>query len=331
MKKIYEILKIPMLKISNKNKGFTLIEIIIAFTLFAIMMGGIYGIVISAMNINKAGEVKQKAALYGQKILEDIKSKDVRKGEDGSLNISDEIVLSKNPNDSKYSWTGYLDKNNKYYTKIEINKNSSIILNNDEKEDNNSDGEESEEKLIKTFDFNIDLDGDTSPIRIKSNNIENGKLEYDINSNEDLKLIINTKTKNNEKILVIKDRDNNEILTDKNYIKKEEDKDNEIRLNFNFSEYKAKSKLDNDKYKKVEIDVFNQDNVPLNIILKKSEKLNVGVNNKLGNIKVYDNRSENNEVLKNGQLYDIKIEISKSPTDTTPVFTGYSSQNINIE
>ncbi|WP_252234497.1 prepilin-type N-terminal cleavage/methylation domain-containing protein [Clostridium sp. ZS1] len=334
MKDICKILKISMLKINNKNKGFTLIEIIIAFALFAIMMVGIYGIVISAMNTNKAGEVKQKAALYGQQIFEDIKSGDIRKDETGKIKISNEIILEEDKNDSKYSWNGYLDKNNNYYAEIEMNKNTSITLNNSKKEGNNSDEEESEKKISRTFDFNIALSGDNSDsdyIRVKADTNENGKLKYDINSDKNLKLIVNTMKKSNKKILVIKDSNNKEILTTKSDIKKDEDKDNEIRLNFNFAEYKVESNLDNNKYRKIEIDILNQDDVPLNVILKKSEKLDVEVNNKLGNVKVYDNRLDNDELSKVGQLYDIKVEIKKRQSDTTSIFTGHSSQNIDIK
>ncbi len=123
MKKIYEILKIPMLKISNKNKGFTLIEIIIAFTLFAIMMGGIYGIVISAMNINKAGEVKQKAALYGQQIFEDIKGGNIiSSGDDYNISGINFKCVSSN----KTKFEGNKDLDSGYSAKIILEKVNNI-------------------------------------------------------------------------------------------------------------------------------------------------------------------------------------------------------------
>lgn len=326
MKYIYRIF---ISKISRKNKGFTLIEIIIAFAIFAIMMGGIYGIIISAMNNNKAGEIKQKAALYAQKIFEDIKSGEIIKDGYGKIKINNNIELNKD-DDDKYSWSGYLDDKNDYYAYIEMNKNKSLLFDNDEEK--HEDSFDDNNLIDRTFNFNVDLIGDNTPIRVKSNSIEDGKLEYDINSNENIKLIINTKIEDNEKLLIIKDKNNKEILKDKIQITNEELKKESIKLNFNFLQYKIfNSESNENKYRNMDIDVFNQDEVPLNIILNKSKELDVKVSNKLGTIRVYDNRFESNESLKNGQLYDIKIEIKQKPNDTTSVFNGYSSQNINIE
>ncbi|GAA0077213.1 hypothetical protein UT300005_15910 [Clostridium sp. CTA-5] len=316
------------MNIKKKQRGFTLIEIIIAFALFAIMMGGIYGIVLSAMNNNKAGEVKQQAALYGQEVFEEFKCGDITKTETNSIMLSNNIVLQP-VGESNYEGEGYLDKDNKYYAKITVKKNDSITLDKDIKAGDGSGKEEPKEKTIKTCDFNIALSGESSPIKVKEGKSNIGNLEYNTEVNENLKLIINTKTKDDEKVVVIKDKNNKEILTAKSGIEKDNDKDNSIRLNFNFEEYKVKSKVD-DKYKKVEINVFNQDDIGLNIVLKKSEKVDVEVNNKLGKVRVYDNRVENDESVKLGQLYDITVEIKKNKEDAS-IFAGHSSQNINIK
>ncbi|SFD09141.1 type IV pilus modification PilV family protein [Clostridium uliginosum] len=318
------------MNVKRKRRGFTLIEIIIAFALFGILMLGIYGIVISAMNNNKAGEVKQKAALYGQEVLEEFKSGDITKSESGSIMLSNDIVLSQSVEKSNYEGEGYLDKDKKYYAKIIVKKNTSIMLDKEVTAGEGSSEESSEEKAPKTCDFNIALSGENSPIKVKDDKSK-GNLEYDSASDEPIKLIINTKTKENEKVVVIKDENNNKILTTEKEIKKDEDKENQIKLTFNFDQYRVESKLDKNKYKKLEISVYNQDDSPLNIILKKSEKTDVEVKNKLGNVKVYDNRAENNQSSKLGELYDITVKVTQNGNEGTPIFTGHSSQNIDIK
>lgn len=307
----------------KKHSGFTLVEIIISFALFAILMTPIYSIIISTMNNNKNGAVKQTAALHGQEILEGIKSGDIVTDKDKNGNI---IGISKIGSLNLDS-DGTILLGEGYQAKVTINRNISMNMDkqlisdkNDESEDENQ-----SKDSVETIDFKVNLSGTDSPIKVQVGNKE-GKLNYDTNADEALKVVINTKTMEDKKIIVIKDKNNNDILTDELEIKAEE-KDKQIKLNLNFDDYKALSKADSTKLKKVEVVVYNQDDIPLNLCLQKSINLDVKINNKLGIVRTYDNRS--NDTSKLGELYDVDIEVTqKQNNQIKTVFTGETSQNI---
>jgi prepilin-type N-terminal cleavage/methylation domain-containing protein len=303
----------------KKHRGFTLVEIIISFALFAILMTPIYSIIISTMNHNKNGAVKQTAALHGQEIFEEIKSGDVVTGKDKD----GEIIISKigYSSISANTWKKAFDGDG-YEATVTITKNDSIPL--DQKNI-----PEEEASKVKTSNFNVNLSGSSSPIIVKSDD-KDGVLKYDSTLDESLKFIINTKTNGNKKIIVIKDKDNNEILTEELDVKDEE-KDNQIKLILNFDGYKALSKTDATKLKNVEVSVYNQNDIPLNLCLQKSMDLDVKIDNKLGNVRVYDNRAEDGGTSKMGELYDISVEVTPPNGDKSkPIFTEKTSQNINV-
>jgi len=116
-----------MKKSHKKHRGFTLVEIIISFALFAILMTPIYSIIISTMNNNKNGAVKQTAALHGQEILEGIKSGDIvtDKDKDGNIiaiNKIGSLTLSNN---------GTIPLGEGYEAKVTINRNISMNMDKD--------------------------------------------------------------------------------------------------------------------------------------------------------------------------------------------------------
>ncbi|MBW6410207.1 type IV pilus modification PilV family protein [Clostridium weizhouense] len=289
------------MNIKKKQRGFTLIEIIIAFALFAIMMGGIYGIILLAMNNNKAGEVKQKAALYGQEVFEDIKSGSINKIDNEMYDISG-INLKE---DSSSIFKGKKTFKDGYEAEITMERNTSITLNHSN--DN-----------IKFHDFNITVSGENGLIRLKSDDKEKS-LHYNTESDDSLKIIVNTKTKDKIKQVEIKDEKNNKLLTLYHEIGK--DKENyQIRLFLDLKDYRAINK--DSSLKKIIIDVYNEDDIPLNIILKNSSKVNVSVNGNLGKVQGYDINSE---------LYNITVEIkNKNIKRDEKLFTGYSTQNVRF-
>lgn len=301
----------------KKHRGFTLVEIIISFALFAILMTPIYSILISTMNNNKNGAVKQTAALHGQEILEGIKSGDIVTDKDKDGNI---IAISK-IGSLTLSNNGTIPLGEGSEAKVTINRNISMDM---DKELTSDDDNESKNR-VETIESKVKLKGTNSPIKIEADN-NYGELNYDINADEAFKLVINTKTIGNKKVIVIKDSNNNDILTDELEIEDDE-KDKQIKLNLNFDDYKALSKTDLTKLKKVEVVVYNQDDIPLNLCLQKSISLDVKIDNKLGIVRTYDNRS--NDTYKLGELYDINIEVTqKQNNDIKTIFTGETSQNI---
>ncbi|WP_315078220.1 prepilin-type N-terminal cleavage/methylation domain-containing protein [uncultured Clostridium sp.] len=313
MKNICKKHQIPMLKIINKNKGFTLIEIIIAFALFGIMMVGIYGIVISAMNTNKDGEVKQKAALYGQKIFEDIKSGP--KNIDGNYKIGD-INLTK---ESANKFIAKYEFESGYKAIVNIERNTDIILDKDytsnSDEENSEDGSSNEYKY-KIYNFKFDIKSDGAKITIendndsiKLNNIEKNSTEF----------YIETVTKDSKKIVKIK-TDNNSLIANQ-----ELKKDGVIKLTLNCSEYNSTASYA--KYKDIKIHVSNEDENPVYVSIKKKEELDVKIVAESGVVKPFSNLPDEFDGIKSGELYDVTVEIKNKDEIE---FIRKASQNINF-
>ena len=63
-----------MRKISQKHKGFTLLEVIISMALIGILSIGVYNAYLMLIRHTKDGEIKQETALIGKKIVEEVKS-----------------------------------------------------------------------------------------------------------------------------------------------------------------------------------------------------------------------------------------------------------------
>lgn len=305
MKDICKILKIPMLKISNKNKGFTLIEIIIAFALFAIMMVGIYGIVISAMNTNKAGEVKQKAALYGQQIFEDIKGGNIiSSGDDYNISGINFKCVSSN----KTKFEGNKDLDSGYSAKIILEKVNNITLDKD-----NGTSENNQE-----FKYTMETSENGYSIKIK-NSDKNIALT---NNEEKVRFSIEVKTNSDSRNVIIKsDNAFNQLSDTKTITTDDKDK---VMVSFNFYKLKFADEVKKD----VEIEIYNKDNIPLNIALKKPESLKIDLVSKEGKVREFTNRGENDD---NGlrELYSITTEIKDSKGNIQ--FTGYTMYNIYLK
>ncbi|NFI94675.1 prepilin-type N-terminal cleavage/methylation domain-containing protein [Clostridium botulinum] len=305
MKDICKILKIPMLKISNKNKGFTLIEIIIAFALFAIMMVGIYGIVISAMNTNKAGEVKQKAALYGQQIFEDIKSGDmISSGDDYNISGINFKCVSSN----KTKFEGNKDLDSGYSAKIILDKVNNITLDKDDGTSENN----------QEFKYTMETSENGYSIKIK-NSDKNIALT---NNEEKVRFSIEVKTNSDSRNVIIKsDNAFNQLSDTKTITTDDKDK---VMVSFNFYKLKFAYEVKKD----VEIEIYNKDNVPLNIALKKPEGLKIDLVSKEGKVREFTNRGENDDNGL-GELYSITTEIKDSKGNIK--FTGHAMYNIYIK
>lgn len=302
----------------KKHSGFTLLEMVISITLLAMVIIPIYSIIRSSMDSNKQAKVKQTAALQGQEIFEKIQSEKIEPRLDEYGNITGiskigTLVISEGTNKGT-------QEIGEYKATVIVTKNPDITL---DKEITAG---------ITTNDLKVDLSGtkDSTSIQVKSDNdidTDDGNLNVP-SLDTTLKLVINTKTTGNQKVVVIKDSNNNDILTYPSLPLADENKDNQIKLVLNFDGYKLVSNTDVNKLKTVEVSVYNQDDNRLNLFLQKSTNLDVQVDTKLGDVRVYDNRSLNPSKL--GELYDINITVTKEEYGKDiEIFSGKSSQNIN--
>lgn len=85
-----------MRKVSAKNKGFTLLELVISLALIAILIIPISNLVLGSVKINKAGEDKQQAGLKLQEVIENIKSVDLPKNVDEKIEVGNGVYVVKN-------------------------------------------------------------------------------------------------------------------------------------------------------------------------------------------------------------------------------------------
>lgn len=109
-----------MRKVSAKNKGFTLLELVISLALIAILIIPISNLVLGSVKINKAGEDKQQAGLKLQEVIENIKSVDLPKdtGEAGKVEVGNGVYVIKNE-DKTFSISDSNDKDIKIEGTIE--------------------------------------------------------------------------------------------------------------------------------------------------------------------------------------------------------------------
>lgn len=109
-----------MRKVSAKNKGFTLLELVISLALIAILIIPISNLVLGSVKINKAGEDKQQAGLKLQEVIENIKSVDLPKdtGEDKKIEVGNGVYVVKNQ-DGTFSISDSNDKDIKIEGTIE--------------------------------------------------------------------------------------------------------------------------------------------------------------------------------------------------------------------
>lgn len=180
-----------MIKVSAKNKGFTLLELVISLALIAILIIPISNLVLGSVKINKAGEDKQQAGLKLQEVIENIKSVDLPKS--GSLDVGNGVYVVKKE-DGTFSIS---DSNNK---DIKIEGTIEEV----------EDGEVEKGIGSKKVDGAIYYDGASEKVRISSFAKEEKQIKDAIESKsgefkniEDSVLKI---TMENEKITVICDK-----------------------------------------------------------------------------------------------------------------------------
>lgn len=306
---------------SPRHNGFTLIELIISIAIFMVLIVGIYGLSITSVKNNRSGEIKQITALYGQKIFEDFRSKDIQKtltksGSDYVLTFSNGLKLT---GDSSYEVTDY-DLKDGYKADITVTKNNSAIGSGQALE-----GVESDDS------FTVNFKKNSLESAFMSTNKDDGEATP-VDSTKSTEIDVNVDADGNGKTITVKIAGSTNSFS-KNFpfseAQKETDKKKEIRLSINCSEYN----LNNDA-KKVdqgfEVHVFNHDIVPLNLCLQKTNTIDGTAVSEAGAYRLYNNRSSS-EPISEGDLYDITVEVKKTDDPKNEIiFRGEISQNLRI-
>lgn len=297
---------------SKRKHGFTLIESVVSFAIFTIMMGGIYSIIINSINTNKDGEVKQQAAIDGQQIFEEFRSSNIQKISGTEKYSFGKFELTK----SNDIYEGNKDLGKNYSAHVVVEKNNSINLNK---------GLSSNEK--KPYDFYFDIKTESNFVNIKYTKDNEQKIT--LNSDDNLEFTLESKTENNKKNISIKNNDKSLYysMDVDNFLFNS----NQIKITLNFMNYSTKLENNNNKYKPITINVYNKDNdFPLNIVLEKSKDIETDFNAKEGTFRLYDNREYENTTL--GELYTVTVTIKNKwkSNEEKEVFNCSFNQNIII-
>ena len=299
-----------MMRLKNKKKGVTLIEIIMSIALLAIVSIPIGQMLLTAVRTSKEGQDKQEATLIGQEILEEIRAKEF---EVDGVTLSSGIIIDK-VNDSKYEIDPATMESVDGFT-IDIN------LTEDNKINFNEDLEPTEYDGI---------------LYMKKDEISNTKIV--ISANEDFSgtrnLEYDVTIPNN--VLTIKNSNNNMDITIGNNTSKKitipkdsEDKSGSIKLVLGY----------NLKDLKTNIDIKNKmsDDKVMNLYLAANEKTVDSTGNQLdtrlitvgnsdGVMRVYNNYKDSIESdEKMGQVYKVDIIVKKG---NKTLFVGDGIKNL---
>lgn len=295
-----------MNKISTKNKGFTLVELIISVALIGILLIPVSSMVLSTVRTNKSAEIKQKATLVGQQILEKFRAIEVNK--DGtSFNFTGMTF-----NEKKADNIFVINDVDGYQVTTTLNKKNTL-------DDASVD--------VPKYDceYRVGVKNE-HPTLIRERDATNAaKLPIEVSSN---KFVLKILKSGNDRIVQLNNNDDlKETVITKDasgtVSSNVADKKN-LNISLNFSDYKL---LDQSKYvsNPIIIEIYNEDDKSINLCLEKSENITVNVNTIIGSTRSYDNRPENIEESKVGDIYDITVEVKQSGEG---LFVGHVIKNI---
>lgn len=279
--------------IKRKKQGFTLIEVAIGLTIGSMLIGAVYSMVISSLRNTSTNEVRQTSALFTQQIMEELKGSTVKFDADNNMTFE-------NLDNVEADGSNWKAEKDGYKAQIEISKNLVTI---GEKDSNNTEADDSEifcSTVTINNDFSIN-DGDES--------LRESEEENPIVIN-----IVATINVSNKFEISFRNKYDKEIFIDKCI---DEDRDGSIMLNLDLEKC--------DLSKNIKVNVFNHTDKKLSLISYKDEKLNVEINNKVGQISILDNQSNSTDEYT--QLYDITIKVSKNGKE---ILKTESSQNLNV-
>lgn len=270
---------------------------IIAIISLAVYTGYIFVI----KNI-KQGQVKQSAALEGKKIIEEIKSQNIKLPamDNEFLNIGDSISLAKQGN----AYTRFL--NDKFQGEY------------------GNDIPESLRKYAEVLTITKTATDSNKAGSVDLNYYEVPKNAYEINisnqfQNNSIQSFINTRPipelgNQNEILLSLYVEDGGKIEINDFQgnpielpIKKAKVDNEKINIVINFNDYEERNNV---ALKKVDINVYNKTTSgTLNIYVQKSEDVTSNIQIFKGKMDLYDNRAENQGEANIGTLHNIKVEL----------------------
>lgn len=321
---------------SKKHRGFTLIEVVISIAILSIMSIAVYDGLMIIIKQTKAGQVKQTAALEGKKAIEEIQDAiEANKFSfsDTSLKIGSTPTIAKQSADSAYTKNldgNYVERITVTPTKVE---GSTEAITLDTNNNLNSISNKIYISKIGTKNYisywtysavNVYIPEIGNSAEIPSSSLS----ESDANKIE-IYVYLEPATDLSIANVEIKDYKGKTLLPITLNITKKitEDITEDIieNLVMNFSDYKISdgslpSNVD------IKINMYNKTSAISNVYIEKQKNLNVNVEARRGAINIYDNRAEDIEEGKVGDLYDIKVEINK---DDNTLFTGYAKKNIH--
>ncbi len=330
---------------SKKNGGFGLIEVVISMAIMGIISVSVYTGYILSIKHTKEGQVKQEAALQGKKVVEEIKSTTALQlptSDNGTITIGDIDLTKYQKADGTSGYKTYLDQDfnadadmsedlRKYTEIVTITPTKAADSNESSSEDVNLNVTQYQQG---TNDINCEVY--MSNNKMQDNSIKNYISDDEKNLYEKeleerqgkitLYMYVETE-KDNSRTITINDIEGN-VKFNKNISFKDSTSTGKINIVVNFANYKNSSAAI-----PMLINVYNKtsSDVP-NIYLQKSSDLSVDVEAFQGKFNLYDNRIEDLEMSKFGQLYDIEVDIKDYIEDkagsSDNLFTAYYKQNI---
>lgn len=313
---------------SKKHKAFGLIEIVISMMILAIISVSVYSGYMFMIKQTKAGQIKQTAALAGKKTIEEIQAAiEANKFSFSSttLKIGSATPIEKQSTDSAYTRNvdgGYIEKITITPTKVIDNTNI----------EKNMESHANYEANLKSNKIYISKIGTKNYISYWTYSAVNSYTPSIGNSTEIPSSNLSESDANKIEIYIYL-----EPATDlsKENVEFKDYKGQPLlpiipkgiaeNLVINFSDYK-KSDGSLPSNVDIEINMYNKTSTISNTYIEKQKNLNVNVEARRGAINIYDNRAEDVEEGKVGDLYDIKVEINK---DNDNLFTGYCKKNIH--
>ncbi|GKX64843.1 type IV pilus modification PilV family protein [Inconstantimicrobium mannanitabidum] len=288
---------------SEKKKGFTLIELIISIALIGILLVPVSSMVLTTVRTNKRAEVKQKATLVGQKVLEQLRAVNIAK-QGTSFNFTG-ITFDNNVANNVF----VLNNVDSYKVTVTLNVKNTLESANTE-----------EVKYDGKYSIGVRNEQPT----IISQNSSN---PADVKEVPDNKIIIKVQKSGNDRIVDINNGEINETVTTKDASGNPSSDPNDkkdLNLALNFSKYILTNQS---QYaaNPVYVNVYNQDDKYVNLCLQKTDNIIVNVNQYVNPINIYNNRPEDPNAAKIGDMYDIMVEVTK---DNSSLFVGHAVKNI---
>lgn len=312
-----------------RKNGFTLLEVIISMAIIAIVSVGIYTGYMIMIRQTKDGQVKQAAALEGEKVAEALEAVDFTIGGSsisaGNIAFSNDNTdyvryLNNDYSDTEADGSKVTENTAKYIESITITPARAVT--------------DTTSEAVKLNDTINNENLGVNKIYISKNVTESQDYISSYSQVDDaIKQIFLSSGNNMELSLYLTPIDNdvlNENIEVKDYTgaslitatKRIGD-----NLVINFADYKNSDgslPIGED----IQINVYNQTSSAANIYLEKQTALSVDLENRSGEVNLYNNRAENISKDFIGELYDIKIIITDKNTNNN-LFTGYYKKNIN--